>query len=133
MKRVIITSSGGAIFHFPVEPGYTFTEKDWNTTSSLTNGPYFYSKKVAEEAAWKLYEKHKDDIDMVVVNPLYVVGPSKNAILNTRYEIVSRLTIKLGRIEEVFNRRTKCDSTWVHWYCSRQRCCHLPPDCLRKS
>jgi len=82
VKRVIITSSGGAIFNFPTPSGYTYTPNDWNRTSSLTNNPYFYSKRLAEEAAWDLWNKNKDKIDLVVVNPLYVLGPILNNILN---------------------------------------------------
>lgn len=79
----MITSAGGAIFHYPVADGYEFTEKDWNDSNTLTNGPYFYSKRVAEEAAWKIYEQHKSEIDLVVVNPLFVVGATKSKALNT--------------------------------------------------
>jgi len=77
VKRLIVTSSGGAIMHFPVDPGYVFTEKDWNTSATLQTHAYFLSKKLAEEAAWKLYEEHKDKIDMVVVNPLLVFGSAR--------------------------------------------------------
>jgi len=83
VKRIVITSSGGAILHFPVEPGYVFTCEDWNNWSSLTNNPYFLSKKLAEEEAWKLYKENSDKIEVVVVNPLFVLGPLPNHFINT--------------------------------------------------
>jgi len=83
VKRIVITSSGGAVMHFPVEPGYVFKQTDWNTWSSLTNNPYFYSKRLAEEAAWKLYKENQDRIEVAVVNPLFVIGPPQSNILNT--------------------------------------------------
>ncbi len=74
--------------HFPVADGYKFTEKDWNTWSSVTNNPYFYSKKLAEEAAWNIYKEDSKAIELVVVNPLLVIGPSLSAGVNTSLEIV---------------------------------------------
>jgi len=82
IKRVVITSSGGAILHFPVDPGYMFTDKDWNRWSSLTNNPYFYSKRLAEEAGWDLWNANKDKFDFAVVNPLLVFGPPQTPHLN---------------------------------------------------
>ncbi len=45
--------------------------------------PYFYSKKLSEQAAWKLYEEKKDQIDLVVVNPFFVLGPAQAKHLNS--------------------------------------------------
>lgn len=43
--------------------------------STLTNNPYFLSKRKAEEAAWEFAKEHKE-VEVVVVNPLYVLGPT---------------------------------------------------------
>jgi len=83
VKRVVVTSSGGAIMHFPVPRDYVFTAKDWNTSTTLQSHPYFYSKTLAEQAAWRLYEQHKDKLELVVVNPVYVIGPTLSPILNS--------------------------------------------------
>ncbi|KAI8844903.1 hypothetical protein BC829DRAFT_419700 [Chytridium lagenaria] len=37
-------------------PGKPITEADWNTKSSLTRNPYYYSKVLAEKAAWEFVE-----------------------------------------------------------------------------
>jgi dihydroflavonol-4-reductase len=47
---------------------FHFLEKDWNTKSSLTRNPYYYSKKVAEEAAWNFVEEKKPHFNLVVIN-----------------------------------------------------------------
>ncbi|KAL9650512.1 hypothetical protein ABK040_004731 [Willaertia magna] len=93
VKRVVVTSSGGAIFNFPIPSGKVFTDKDWNTTSSLTNNPYFYSKRLAEEEAWKLYKENSDKIEVVVVNPVYVLGPTLNPFINTSLANVKRFLL----------------------------------------
>lgn len=54
-----------------------FTEKDWNTTSSVDNQPYSYSKVVAEKKAWEMQEK-QDRWDLIVINPAFVMGPGIN-------------------------------------------------------
>jgi dihydroflavonol-4-reductase len=42
VRRVVITSSMAAITDEP--PKRALTEEDWNTSSSLTRNPYYYSK-----------------------------------------------------------------------------------------
>lgn len=64
---------------------YTFTEKDWNTTSPKlveeqkeTVEPmhaYRTAKTWAEQAAWKFVEEEKPNWDLVTVNPPFVLGP----------------------------------------------------------
>jgi len=76
VKKVILTSSVAAITDSPID-GHIYTEKDWNTESSLSRNPYYYSKKLAEEAAWN-FVKGKS-FELVVINPFVVIGPEFNA------------------------------------------------------
>jgi len=91
VKRIVVTSSGGAMFHFPVENGYVFSEKDWNSGSSLTINAYFHSKRLAEEAAWNVYRSSDPPkVELAVVNPLFVVGPTQSPILNTSLTTIKK-------------------------------------------
>lgn len=79
VRRVILTSSIAAIAGDNADlentdTGY-FTEKNWNTTSSLTHQPYNYSKTLAEREAWKIAE-NQDRWRLVSINPALVIGPS---------------------------------------------------------
>ncbi len=56
------------------EPDGAFTEANWNTKSSVTRNPYYYSKAAAEKAAWDFAAAHQV-FEMVVINPSYVLGP----------------------------------------------------------
>lgn len=47
------------------EPTAT-TNPIWNTRSSLEDGPYAYSKTVAERAAWDFIETEERHFDLVV-------------------------------------------------------------------
>ena len=79
VKRVVLTSSVSAIYgdnaDIALTPGGVFTEKDWNTTSSVEYQPYQYSKTVAEKEAWAI-TKEEDQWDLLTINPGWIFGPS---------------------------------------------------------
>lgn len=90
VKRVVITSSVAAITDHA--DGHVNTEADWNTTSTLTRNPYYYSKTLAERAAWSFMEERTPDFDLVVVNPFFVIGPSLVPSVNTSHTSFIGLT-----------------------------------------
>jgi hypothetical protein len=45
-----------------------YIEKDWNTESSLSRNPYYFSKKEAEEKAWNFMDEKKPPFSLVVMN-----------------------------------------------------------------
>jgi len=90
VQRVVLTSSNAAITDEP-EPGKAYSEKDWNEKSSLTRNPYYYSKVLAERAAWNCMETQKPGFDLVVINPTVVIGPSLSSALNTSNSILKAL------------------------------------------
>ncbi len=86
VKRVVLTSSMAAVTDEP--DGRVLTEADWNTRSSLTRNPYYFSKSAAERAAWDFMEREKPGFDLVVINPFLVIGPSLTPGLNTSNQII---------------------------------------------
>ena len=87
VKRVIFTSSIAAITDEP-DSMKVFTEKDWNTMSSLDRNPYHYSKTLAERAAWDFIMRKRPIFDLVAINPFMVIGPSLGPSLNTTNQII---------------------------------------------
>jgi len=87
--RVVLTSSTAAITDEPQDRVYT--EDDWNETSSLTRNPYYYSKTLAERAAWDFVDSESPTFDVVVINPSGVIGPSLSAGLNTTTRSIADL------------------------------------------
>jgi len=81
VRRVVLTSSMAAITDEP--DGRMLTEADWNTRSSLTRNPYYFSKAQAERAAWDFMTREKPGFDLVVLNPFLVIGPAHTADINT--------------------------------------------------
>ncbi len=86
VKRVIVTSSMAAITDEP-ESDHVLTEEDWNTRSSLERNPYYFSKTLAERAAWDFVKEEKPAFDLVVINPFLVIGPSLMPAINTSNQL----------------------------------------------
>ena len=79
VKRIVLTSSCAAIYgdneDLADTPEGKFTEKEWNTSSSLKHNPYSFSKTLAEKEAWNICEK-QSQWDLVSINPSLVIGPA---------------------------------------------------------
>jgi len=86
IRRVVLTSSMAAVTDEP-ESDHVLTERDWNTKSSLERNPYYYSKTLAERAAWAFVDEEKPQFDLVVINPFLVIGPSLVPGLNVSNQI----------------------------------------------
>jgi len=86
VKRVVVTSSMAAVTDEP-ESDHVLTEADWNVKSSLTRNPYYYSKTLAERAAWQFVEANKPGFDLVAINPFLVIGPSYASSINTSNQL----------------------------------------------
>jgi dihydroflavonol-4-reductase len=78
VKRVVVTSSVGAIYTDASDtfkaPNKILSEQVWNMTSSLDYNPYFFSKTMAEHAAWE-EAGSQTQWTLVTINPSFVMGP----------------------------------------------------------
>lgn len=90
VRRVVLTSSIAAITDEP-GVGRVFTEADWNERSTLTRNPYYFSKTRAEREAWTFVDREKPAWDLVVINPVLVMGPSLTKALNTSNKVIADL------------------------------------------
>ncbi|CAA2964638.1 tetraketide alpha-pyrone reductase 2 [Olea europaea subsp. europaea] len=76
LKRVVLTSSCSSIrYRYDVQQVSPLNESHWSDPNYCKdyNLWYAYAKTIAEQEAWKVAEK--SGIDLVVVNPSFVVGP----------------------------------------------------------
>ena len=90
VKRVVLTSSLAAITDEP-DDQYVFTETDWNSKSSLARNPYFYSKALAEQAAWAFMREQARGFDLVALNPCMVIGEAVGSGLNSSNQVIRDL------------------------------------------
>jgi dihydroflavonol-4-reductase len=88
VRRVVLTSSMAAVTDEP-DDTRVLTEADWNEKSSLTRNPYYYSKMLAERAAWAFVERERPTFDLVAMNPFMVLGPSLGPGLNVSNQILA--------------------------------------------
>lgn len=75
VKRVVMTSSFAAIGYSNNEKGYVFTEKDWTDISKPVSA-YIKSKTIAEQAAWEYIHTKGDGMELAVINPTGIFGPT---------------------------------------------------------
>lgn len=79
VERLVFTSTVGAIFGDYIDvlsmAGQVLSERYFNTTSTVANNPYHYSKTLAEREAWDA-ERAQDRWRMIAINPGLVLGPS---------------------------------------------------------
>ena len=87
VARVVLTSSMAAVTDEP-DSTRVLTEGDWNTRSSLERNPYYYSKTLAERAAWDFMRQRQPLFDLIAINPFLVIGPSLVPGLNTSNQVL---------------------------------------------
>ena len=74
-RRVVLTSSFAAVGYTP-KPSAEYTEDDWTDPDTPGLPPYPRSKAIAERAAWDFIEHHGGDMQLVVINPTFILGPT---------------------------------------------------------
>ncbi|MDQ1174073.1 nucleoside-diphosphate-sugar epimerase [Microbacterium testaceum] len=83
VKRVVLTSSFAAVGYSakPVNAQGVreFDEGDWTDPDTAGLPAYPRSKAVAERAAWDFVEREGSGLELVVLNPTWIAGPSLTA------------------------------------------------------
>ncbi|CAN1184669.1 Phenylacetaldehyde reductase [Linum perenne] len=90
VKRVVLTSSAATVSFTAkaLEPG-SVIDKTWYSDPGFCEQLklwYAYSKTLAEKAAWSFAEEH--GIDLVTINPVFVIGPPLQPTLNDTIKMV---------------------------------------------
>ena len=78
VKRIVLTSSFAAVGYGRVHPGRAYDETDW-TEEDAPNAPYIRSKVIAERAAWDFIDREKGELELSVINPTGIFGPTLSA------------------------------------------------------
>lgn len=90
VKRVVMTSSFGAIGYSIDPKNHTFTEKDW-TDPDANNTAYIKSKTLAELTAWDYIEKEGGVLELTVINPVGIFGPVLGKNFSSSIQMVEQL------------------------------------------
>ncbi|SDE58159.1 Nucleoside-diphosphate-sugar epimerase [Mucilaginibacter pineti] len=75
VKRVVMTSSFGALGFSNKDRSTETTEADWTDPNEKGLSPYEKSKVLAERAAWDFIKKSEGNLELTVINPVAIFGP----------------------------------------------------------
>lgn len=91
VKRVVFTSSIGTVYMNPYrDPNEPVDDTCWSDLEycKKTENWYCYAKTVAEQGAWEVARKR--GLDLVVVNPVLVLGPLLQPTVNASTDHVMK-------------------------------------------
>lgn len=91
VKRVVITSSFAAVGYSHKDPNTLITEESWTDPNDKSLSAYLKSKTLAEKAAWDFIKKEGGALELSVVNPVGIFGPSLGPTLSGGLEILKQL------------------------------------------
>jgi nucleoside-diphosphate-sugar epimerase len=89
-RRVVLTSSFAAVGYTPKADG-EYTEADWTDPDTPGLPAYPLSKTIAERTAWDFMQREGGDIELVVVNPTFILGPTLTTQARSSVQIVKAM------------------------------------------
>src|SRR5499427_2414854 len=91
VKRVVLTSSCGAVYYGHPPQQAPFDETSWTNIHGGEMSAYVKSKAIAERAAWDFIAAEGGGLELSVVNPAGIFGPILGADFSSSIELVTRL------------------------------------------
>jgi dihydroflavonol-4-reductase len=89
-RRVVLTSSFAAVGYSP-KPGAEYTEADWTDPDTPGLPAYPRSKAIAERAAWDFIDHEGGGLELVVVNPTFILGPTLTAQARSSLQLIKAM------------------------------------------
>ncbi|BAV06927.1 Nucleoside-diphosphate-sugar epimerase [Filimonas lacunae] len=91
VKRVVMTSNFGAVGYSHKDPSTLITEDSWTNPNEKGLSAYNKSKVLAERAAWDFIEREGRQLELTVVNPVGIFGPSLSGKLSAGFELLKNV------------------------------------------
>ena len=91
VKRVVFTSTCGAVYYGHPHRDAPFDETDWTNIDGGDMSTYVKSKALAERAAWDFMKSEGGALELAVVNPAGIFGPVLGPDFSSSIEMVKRL------------------------------------------
>ncbi|AMR27642.1 3-beta hydroxysteroid dehydrogenase [Hymenobacter psoromatis] len=91
VKRVVLTSSFGAVGFSHTNSRTETTEADWTDPALKGLSTYEKSKVLAERAAWKFIGQEDGSLELSVINPVAILGPSLGTHVSGSFGILQHL------------------------------------------
>lgn len=90
VKRVVLTSSCGAIYYGHPPQTAPFDESSWTRIEGEMSA-YVRSKAIAERAAWDFMANEGGALELSAINPTGIFGPVLSPDVSSSVELVTRL------------------------------------------
>lgn len=91
VKRVVMTSNFGAVGYSHKNPNTEITEEDWTDPNEKSLSSYNKSKVLAERAAWDFIRDERGNLELTVINPVAILGPSLGPDISSGFELLRNL------------------------------------------
>jgi dihydroflavonol-4-reductase len=91
VKRVVMTSNFGAVGYSHADTSTIITEEDWTNPNEPGLSAYNKSKVLAERAAWEFIQNEDDAMELTVINPMGIFGPSLGPDLSSGFELLKKV------------------------------------------
>jgi nucleoside-diphosphate-sugar epimerase len=91
VKRVVLTSTCGAIYYGHPPQTAAFDETSWTDIHGGEMSSYVKSKALAERAAWDFMAAQGGALELTVVNPSGIFGPVLGSDFAASIDLVARL------------------------------------------
>ncbi|SHG86668.1 SDR family oxidoreductase [Flavobacterium defluvii] len=91
VKRVVMTSNFGAVGYSHKDKNSLITEESWTDPNEKGLSTYNKSKVLAEKAAWNFMKNEGGSLELSVINPMGIFGPSLNEDLSSGFELLKKL------------------------------------------
>jgi dihydroflavonol-4-reductase len=91
VKRVVFTSTCGAIYYGHPLRTEPFDETSWTDVSGGGMSAYVKSKALAERAAWQFLTAEGGALELSVVNPSGIFGPALGPDYSSSLDLIKRL------------------------------------------
>ena len=90
VRRVVLTSSCGAIYYGHPPQTEPFDESSWTNIDGDMSG-FVRSKAIAERAAWAFMSENGGSLELSVINPAGIFGPILSPDFSSSIDLVTRL------------------------------------------
>ena len=90
VKRVVLTSSCGAVYYGHPPQTAPFDETSWTRVEGEMSA-YVRSKAIAERAAWDFMAAEGSGLELAAINPTGIFGPILGKDASSSIELVTRL------------------------------------------
>lgn len=91
VKRVVMTSNFGAVGYSHSDTNTLITEECWTDPNEKGLSVYNKSKVLAEKAAWDFMHREGGELELAVINPMAIFGPSYGPALSSGFELLKRV------------------------------------------